>query len=343
MAPWESDIVATLHSLPGLQVTVGEKSARTGVSSDFTLTISSPSGVSAYHALPRNAPTASTAATIAAHFRNRGKQMRPLLLAPYVSPAASKVLVDAGIEYVDAAGNMWLRGAAIYAVVEGKKRREQRTSKLTESDLRVTYSLLTEPTLIEEPVRKVAQCVGVSKSAVGNTFQRLEQLGYLLRGRDGYRFREYLRLLERWELGYAEQLKARLNPMGWRTLGETNLHDLALAASEMPGVTIGGEIGADLVLPRTFTPTTLSLHLVDVQPREVASRLGLARSGRGEAQVTTQSDLANHRSATMVDGIRLADPVLIRAELLQIGDPRLDEVAERLLNDKILPRHHGGR
>lgn len=59
--------------------------------------------------------------------------------------------------------------------------------------------------MLDSPYRELANAAGVALGSIGNALKNLHQLGYLQRQRGSYRITNYIKLLELWEMGYAEK------------------------------------------------------------------------------------------------------------------------------------------
>jgi len=270
----------------------------------------------------------------------------PLLLVPYLTPGVTRRLVDAGVEFADGAGNVYLDGNAAYVLVLDQKRQHEPShTGLTAVALQLVYAFLVQHELLKATYRELSHKTGVSLGKISTTVRQLEDAGLMARGRSGALLvRDARELLERWEVGYLERLRPRLSPTRWQ-LGKGNqLEDAATASRKLDGVLIGGEFAADAFFGH-LRPGTLTLHVPEGQSREVAVGLRL-RPANGTADVVLLS-----RFATLLDAADSTDlpklerssptpyahPVLVRAELLALDDSRLRQVADRLLEDLILP------
>ena len=96
-----------------------------------------------------------------------GKATELLLLADYVNPLLSGQLKQAGINFIDTAGNLFLkRSPDLYLYVEGKKppasQKDKPTRLFQASGLTLLFGLLVEPESINRPYRDLAGENGVA-------------------------------------------------------------------------------------------------------------------------------------------------------------------------------------
>lgn len=134
-----------------------------------------------------------------------------MLFSDHVPPAATQELARRRVNFVDLAGNCFLRlGTDHVAEVLGRKAelvRPPHASSAARS--RVLTGLLLRPELVGASTRAISQRLGVSKSSVALSLSELEGQGVLGRSTGG---RQLVRrgLLDRWLQGYLESLRPHL-------------------------------------------------------------------------------------------------------------------------------------
>ena len=287
--------------------------------------------------------TGTTTSLIAAYLKVLEKKLgqKPLLITHYLSNPAVDRLVSQGIEFVDTAGNIYLNNPAAYVLVRGKPRPKEKPasgSKITATTLELIYILLKSPKMLDSPYRELANAAGVALGSIGNALKNLHQLGYLQRLREGsYRITNYIKLLERWEMGYAETLRPKLllgtfTPTSGRSFSEVAQNIIQQAKDD--NFLIGGELGAALATSYLH-PQSATLHIED-NYRAIATKLRLKPSTQGEIIFIKQFGHQNFWHDFRPDP--LADPLLIHAELLSENNDRLRETAERLFSKYIEDR-----
>lgn len=135
----------------------------------------------------RNTPNRAQAEQIIA-------AMRPpddwICFVPYVTPALGDLLADAGINYVDLAGNLRLAlGRHFFVHVQGRKAAPQpRVRGPGVAGAQVLLALLVRPELASATVRELAQGAGVGKTAAADALHDLERYGLLVRHGDRINF-----------------------------------------------------------------------------------------------------------------------------------------------------------
>ncbi|MBE9144835.1 hypothetical protein [Planktothrix mougeotii] len=117
----------------------------------------------------------------------------------------------ASIEFIDVDGNIYLNSPGIYLVVRNQASKDSKNKSLeiTSSTLQVMYALLSQPnTLKEDDVdEQISYISGVSPKTVKTTLKKLQQLDYMTYKYGRYEIIDYVKLLERWQLGYSERLR----------------------------------------------------------------------------------------------------------------------------------------
>jgi hypothetical protein len=139
--------------------------------------------------------------------RARGLRRNSVVFAPYVPGLIGRHLAAHGVGYVDVVGNCHLetknRGLLVH--VEGKKsaRESHKPGGGRLASYQLIFSILAQPELLKEPLRRVAGAAGIGKTAAGDQLKRLTEQGvigkgHILRRRD---------LLNRWLSAYPDVVR----------------------------------------------------------------------------------------------------------------------------------------
>ena len=137
---------------------------------------------------------------------------RGLLLAPYIRQTQAQVLQDAGVDYVDLAGNAHIETPERFIHVEGRRPLPlpHRRLRLTKGWVKTVMALLVEPELLHQPYRIVALRAAVAVGTVTACLQHLREHRYLVvRGADRT-LNEVPDLIARWVAAYADVVRPRL-------------------------------------------------------------------------------------------------------------------------------------
>ncbi|MGH7456957.1 MAG: type IV toxin-antitoxin system AbiEi family antitoxin, partial [bacterium] len=203
---------------------------------------------------------------------------------------------------------------------------------------------LKQPQAINWNYRELAREAGVALGTVVWILTDLREMGFirlagpnlqtLVQGRD---------LLNRWEIGYAELLRPKLTIETCRLAGGS-IEDLVtrIRQKSYPGeILIGGELGAAL-LTNQFRPARATLHINNVEAGEAMKILQLYPHVEGNVDLLQVFGNQNGWDEKQPKGVKLADPLLVHAELWRDSSERLHKIAELIFNKYLAPRiDHG--
>lgn len=289
----------------------------------------------------RRTVTHATLGAIAAQLDQLGNPNTPaLLLTAYVPHELGLAMREHLIEFVDTAGNANLLAPGLRVWALGHKptaRPMRRGTTLQPTGLRVLYQILRAPeATLALTHRGLAQAADVALGGIGPILAELETRGWIgVRG-DKRVLIDPRRAMARFEEGYAERLRDRLGPLKCRRRPGTTLEELATRVRKTfphGQVLIGGELGA-AALTRALRPQTATLHVQDGNLLAVMQALELLPDPGGD--VTLMPPIGQPGTEAGPRGI--ADPILLRAELLVNPDDRLIEIATVLQTEHIEPR-----
>lgn len=286
--------------------------------------------------------TPRTIGVIAGQIKNLVRSpIQPLLMTDYVSPAEAETLKRQKIDFVDAAGNIYLNQPPLYVEITGRKRLEktQRAGQaFQKTGLKLIYLLLKQPQAVNWNYRDLAQEAGVALGVVGGVLNDLRQKGFIrLVGSNLQRLVRSNDLLNRWEVGYAELLRPKVALKICRFNGA--LEDLVSSIRrhrKIDNILIGGELGAAL-LTNHLRPASATLHIKG-SSLVVMQALQLVPHPEGNIDLLQIFGNQNGWNEKQTQGVTLADPLLIHAELLRGQSERLHEAAQLILEQYLAPR-----
>ena len=139
------------------------------------------------------------------HWLDNGQGDYGVFTAPYISPEAAAICKDAGIGYLDLAGNCLLSFETIYVYREGKP-----NSNIQRRELRSLYSPKAERilrVLLSRPQQSwktetLAEAAKVSFGQVANVKKFLEDREWLAPNGDGIRLKNLGAVLDEWAAQY---------------------------------------------------------------------------------------------------------------------------------------------
>lgn len=271
-----------------------------------------------------------------------------LLVADYVNPNMADRLRAAGVQFIDVAGNAFLKERSLYIFIKGNRTPSdyslirKTTRAFNASGLKVIFSFLMAPQLVSQPYRTIAQRSGVSLGTIGWVLSDLKELGYLLeRGKNRSRsLNKPLDLLDRWVEAYPEKLVTELELGSFQT--QSQLPWKEIDPSELGGCW-GGEVGAS-ILDGYLSPAQGAIYLPKENLKTLVMKYRLRKANRDLPATSDTVQIRekfwqglSHVSEYGIEHSKAAPDVLIYADLLASGDPRNLEAAERIY-DRIKTR-----
>ncbi len=251
-----------------------------------------------------------------------------LLVADYINPRLAEKLRQLDVNFIDAAGNAYLRHDGLYVWVTGERDKlrleaeRERRRAFQPSGLRLLFALLCRPELAEADYRTLADVAGVALGTVQWVMRDLIQDGYVLRlGRFERRLVEPKELLDAWVPAYARDLRPRL------LLGRFEAKDLKWwrATDLRPHGGLWGGEPAAAHLTRYLKPGSLTIYAEKVPARLVAEKR-LEKNEQGRIDFRRKFWRFDKDEKAM----KTVPPVLVYADLLALGEPRARETAEQI-------------
>jgi hypothetical protein len=256
-----------------------------------------------------------------------GRADRPLILfAISVPRKIGRYLGDRGINYVDQAGNCRLQiDADFMALIEGQTPIKQPAvgRGVAIPGYRVLFTILTQPTLLNSPVRTLADAAAVSKTTAAETIARLVQEGLISPVQGQRRILDPKAMLERWMLGY-ETLRPRM------IMGRFRTQDADPAAMEER---VKKELGESVVWAwgggSAAMRITKHYHGEDTVLHVCDPANDLPRRLRALPAIDGPLIIQRTPNKTAFEGIEphTVHPLMVYADLMINADPRARETA----------------
>lgn len=249
----------------------------------------------------------------------------PLLITDYVTPPLAEKLKARNIAFLDAAGNVFLDQPPVYVWIKGERPVEMPTTNKAKgrafqaSGLKVLFALLCNPGWVAEPYREIARLAGVAHGTVGWVMADLPTLGFVADIGGERRLLRPEMLLKQWAEAYARTLRPKLilghfrtDQEQWWAKVQPTKYDLAF----------GGEVAADR-LTRALRPETVTLYGEKADPRLLID-YKLKKDPGGPVEILERF------WGFPTENNGLTPEPLIYADLLNIGDARCLEAADRI-------------
>lgn len=275
-----------------------------------------------------------------------GQDTQPLLVAPRITTETAEKCRELDLQFIDAAGNAYLRGPGLYVLVKGQRPIEGEDLRQigqegkragTATHLRVIFALLCKPELLNAPYRNIVQIAGVALGTIGWVFNDLADRGFTTGGqRKGDRVMlERKKLIDEWITTYPIKLRPKLNPRRfkatkpdwWKTVDITQY-----------GAQWGAELAAEK-LTGYLRPNTATIYLHKQQGQNHLTRL----VAENRLRPTTEGDIEILDAFWDFDDVQpmaqTVPPLLAYADLLATLDPRNLEAAMLIYDQYLTPAY----
>lgn len=258
-----------------------------------------------------------------------------LVIAEIIYPNIREKLKEEEINYIDLAGNVFLRLGNNIIYVDGKKDKELKKEPITDrafnkAGLILIFHLLHQKDYLNRPYREIATAYGIALGNVTYIVNSLTELGYIRKIENRYfKLLNKEDLLQKWVQYYPLKLKPHLhlgdfNPWGF------NIRDWKTFNLE-PEIALWGAEPAANLLTNYLVPATLTIY-TKKNRQELITNLKLIPDPNGFLKVYRKFWKFND------DDKKTVPPILIYADLLNTGDPRNIETAQKIYDQYIKER-----
>jgi hypothetical protein len=263
----------------------------------------------------------------------RGRTTALLIFAPYVDPAAARVLIDAGVSYADERGNLHVAiGNRYLAHVEkaGAPPKPAAAKGWRPASYRVLLAMIASAQNVQATTRELAQeAGGVSPQTVAELRAKLHDRGLLLKTRGNWRWAPggYARALDLWTHGFDDTLAPALQVGRFRARERDPREletKLAPKLSQLGAWAWGGGAACDR-LTHFYRGDTTIVYLED-PPAMLPRELGLVQDPQGPITVMKSPGARALGKAEE----HVVHPALAYADLLRESEPRAAEAAAEI-------------
>ncbi|MDB9460620.1 type IV toxin-antitoxin system AbiEi family antitoxin [Dolichospermum circinale CS-545/17] len=361
--PWLQKCIQKLEELPQIETTTIIEPFLENTLADGLLTIYTPHNKIHQYIVEIKVPitldTVDANINYIHHLQEKlSNDKRTLLITDALSDEVLDLLLENNIEFIDTTGNIYLNNSSLYILVRSSSIQNKKllsAPNITTSTLKVAYALLQDPSILQSLkvisnltlkkisiLEKIGNVAGVDYQTVKSSLETLYQLNYLQRQRSGtYRIENYIKLLERWEMGYIENLRPELligtfSPRENINIDFNDISEQILEIAQNQKIIIGGELGA-AILTGYLKAISMTIHIPqEYNYRAITTMLRLKPDPKGNIIILKQFGNKNQPKYSVYEHI--ADPLLIHAELCLYPDERLKETAKRLYEKYIITR-----
>lgn len=266
--------------------------------------------------------------------KTRLKENNILLAGEYITPKAKELLREKEVNYLDRAGNMYLKLNSLLIHIDGKSAPtvpgKYKSRAFSKAGGAVVFQFLRDPQLVNEPQRLIAEYAGVSLGTIPKVFEGLRKEKFLIKlDKNKWELSNKVGLLMKW----IEVLREKILPFkflgNYKPAGRNMQEMLAEKEIRATGLKWGGEPAAAL-LTNYLIAEKFSLFVPTKE--NILKKHKLVPSPTGELEVYEK--FWNHPED---DDLPYVHPILIYAQLMATGESRNIETAEIILNEHIRP------
>ncbi len=174
-----------------------------------------------------------------------------IIIAENIFPKIKERLRKLEIGYLDATGNLFYKDEKYFLFVELQRKLEKVTEinrAFTKAGLKVVYTLLIKPELINATYREIANIADVGLDTINKVFNGLKELNFIIEiDKNNRKLANHKELLERWMVEYNQKLKPALHLGNFRFLNESDYKNWKKIKLKSKDTLWGGEPAADLI------------------------------------------------------------------------------------------------
>jgi hypothetical protein len=258
-----------------------------------------------------------------------------LLIAERIFPKIKEELRTYQIPYIEGNGNIWLKKEKIFIWIDTNKEltaeKEKTNRAFTKTGLRVIFHFLLDDENVNQTYREMANITHVGLANINYVINGLKEDGYLIRlNKTKYKLIDKKELLEKWMVAYQDRLKPTLFIGRFKFLKDEEFIKWKQLQFKNHNTIWGGEPAGD-ILTNYLKPGELTIYTEETRA-ELIKNYRLIPDPKGNIQVYKKFWNIN-------DETNIAPPILAYADLMNTGDPRNIETAQKIyqnaLQDKL--------
>jgi hypothetical protein len=247
-----------------------------------------------------------------------------ILITNSLTDKLKKVLKENKIQYLDTIGNAYIHVGSIFILSESKNAKPKtlidKDKAFTKKGIAVVFHLLSDDTLLNSNYRNISAVTETSLDTVTKVIQSLKQQRFIYQiDAKTMRLIDKKRLFEKWADAYENRLKPHLFVGSFRFQNkdaEINWHNLVLNNNSI----WGGEPAAD-ILTNFIRPAVFTLYSTE-------KKADLMRNYRFVPDL--EGNIKVYSPFFKINSKKIADPLLVYADMLNSGDFRNLEVAQKI-------------
>jgi len=265
-----------------------------------------------------------------------GQTRKSILVARQVSEKMADKFREAGVQFMDEAGNAFINQPPLYIFIKGNRNPALKKVPAVgrvfkQTGIKVLFVLLCNPGQEKQPYRVIAEKAKVALGMVNWVMHELNDLGFLLVVGKGRRRKIRIinkeRLLERWITAYAEQLRPKLTLGRYR--GAAGWWKEAVLDSDR--ALWGGEVAA-LKLTGHLNPQETTIYTDKENLADLLIQHRLKKDPVGDVELLHRF----WRQDAVLPNRDMVHPLLVYADLMATGNQRNIETARMIYDQHII-------
>ena len=258
-----------------------------------------------------------------------------LIIAKYITSEVALELRENGINYLDVAGNCFIKYQDLLLYIVGqkvhKKEKTNQAKAFQEVGLKIIFNLLNNPENLQLSYRELAELADVSIGSVSNVMNELEEQNFILKVKLKRVLKNKTQLLERWVIAYQDVLRPRLVKKQMRFINPDAIQTWkGLYLDNKEGITLWGAEPAAAILTNHLVPEKFSIYTTQSW-QNMGQDMGLVPDANGKIEVLQvfwkQKDVLKDQNTV--------PPLLVYADLIGSGYSRNIETAQIILENEL--------
>lgn len=263
------------------------------------------------------------------------KTKRPtLIIAKYITSEVALELRENGINYLDVAGNCFIKQQDLILYIIGqkvhKKEKTNQAKAFQEAGIKIIFNLLSNPANLKLSYRELAELADVSIGSISNVMNELEEQNFIIKTKLKRVLKNKSALLERWVVAFQDVLRPRLVKKQMRFIKpDTAQNWKSLLLDNGEGITLWGAEPAAAMLTNKLVPERFSIYTTQSW-QNLGQELGLVPDVNGKVEV-----LQVFWKQSQKDNNQTTPPLLVYADLIGSGFSRNIETARIILENEL--------
>lgn len=258
-----------------------------------------------------------------------------LVIAKYIAAEVALELKENGINYLDVAGNCFIKYQDLLLYITGqkvhKKEKTNQAKAFQEVGIKIIFNLLSNPDNLQLSYRELAELAEVSVGSVSNVMNELEEQNFILKTKLKRVLKNKLTLLERWVVAYQDVLRPRIVKKQMRFIKPDTIQNWKeLYLDNEEGITLWGAEPAATILTNQLVPEKFCIYTTQSW-QNIGQDLGLVPDVNGKIEILQ----AFWKQKEKTIDTKTVPPLLVYADLIGSGYGRNIESAKIILENEL--------